>query len=151
MIVTNIIFGLLILWLLIISYFVYKIKSHYDRLVSRTKKTKIDEVLDVLIEKDNVSAKEISQIKKSIQDILYQERFHYQKIGFLRFNPFERVGGEQSFIIALLNQEDSGLILNFLYTREGVRVYAKKVNKGVSEEYELSVEEKEAIKKAKKT
>ncbi len=149
MTVTNTILGLLIFWLLIISYFVYKIKSHYDRLVSRTKKTKIDEILDVLIEKDNVFTKEISQIKKSIQDILYQEKFHYQKIGFLRFNPFERVGGEQSFIIALLNQEDSGIILNFLYTREGVRVYAKKVNKGASEEYGLSAEEKEAIKKAK--
>lgn len=140
---------LLILWLLIITYFVYKIKSHYDRLVSRTKKTKIDEVLDVLLEKDKVFAKEISQIKKTIEEILYQEKFHYQKIGFLRFNPFERVGGEQSFIIALLNKEDSGLILNFLYTREGVRVYAKKVNKGVSEEYELSTEEKEVIKKAR--
>jgi len=146
---TNLIFALLILWLLTLSYFVYKIKSHYDRLVSRTKKTKIDEVLDVLIEKDNVFNKEIDQIKKTIQDILYQEKFHYQKIGFLRFNPFERVGGEQSFIIALLNQEDSGLILTFLYTREGVRVYAKRVSKGTSEEYGLSAEEKEAIKKAK--
>jgi hypothetical protein len=149
MIITDIVLGLLILWLMIISYFVYKIKSHYNRLVARTRKTKIDEVLDVLIEKDNVFAKEISQIRKSVEDILYQEKFHYQKIGFLRFNPFERVGGEQSFIIALLNQEDSGLILNFLYTREGVRVYSKKVNKGISEEYELSTEEKEAIKKAK--
>jgi len=149
MILTHVVVSLLVLWLLIISYFVYKIKSHYNRLISRTKKTKIDEVLDVLIEKDNVFAKEISQIKKSIQEILYQEKFHYQKIGFLRFNPFERVGGEQSFIIALLNKEDSGLILNFLYTREGVRVYSKKVNKGVSEEYELSTEEKEVIKKAK--
>jgi len=149
MILTYVVLSLLILWLLIISYFVYKIKSHYGRLVSRTKKTRIDEVLDTLLEKDNLFVKEISQIKKSIKEILYQEKFHYQKIGFLRFNPFERVGGEQSFIIALLNQEDSGLILNFLYTREGVRVYSKKVNKGVSEEYELSTEEKEAIKKAK--
>jgi hypothetical protein len=147
--VTEIIYGVLVLWLLTLSYFLYKIRNHYHNLIKRTKKRKIDEILDFLIEKDDFFAKEINQIKKTLEKIAYQQRFHYQKIGFLRFNPFERVGGEQSFIVALLDKEDNGLLLNFLYTREGIRVYAKRVNKGTNEEYELSAEEKEAIKKAK--
>lgn len=136
-------------WLLILTFFLYKIRSHYYHLVSRTKKRKIDDILDSLIEKEAFLGQEINQIKKEIEKINYRESFYYQKIGFLRFNPFDRVGGEQSFILALLDKENNGIILNFLYTREGVRVYAKRVKKGVSEEYELSNEEKEVIKNAK--
>lgn len=141
--------GLLIVWLLVLSFFLYKTRSHYNSLISRTKKTKIDDILDSLLERSDVFSKEIDKVKKTVQEIIYHDKAHYQKLGFLRFNPFDRVGGEQSFIIALLDSQDSGIILNFLYTREGIRIYAKKIERGACEEYELSAEEKEAIKKAK--
>lgn len=147
--ITPLILSVLIIWLLILSFFLYKIRSHYYQLVSRTKKRRIDDILDSLIEKNELFNKEIEEIKRKLEEVIYQQNFYYQKIGFLRFNPFDRVGGEQSFILALLNKENTGIVLNFLYTREGIRVYAKRVKKGLSEEYELSNEEKEAIKKAK--
>lgn len=141
--------GAVVFWLLVLSFFLFKTRAHYNNLISRTKKNKIDDILDSLIEKSDISKKEIDKIQKTISEIIYHDKSHYQKLGFLRFNPFDRVGGEQSFIITLLDKEDSGIILNFLYTREGIRVYAKKIERGICEEYELSVEEKEAIKKAK--
>lgn len=147
--ITPLISSVLIIWLLILTFFLYKIRSHYYQLVSRTKKRRIDDILDSLIEKNELFNKEIEEIKRKLEEIVYQQNFYYQKIGFLRFNPFDRVGGEQSFILALLDKENTGIVLNFLYTREGIRVYAKRVKKGLSEEYELSNEEKEAIKKAK--
>lgn len=147
--ITPLILSVLIIWLLILTFFLYKIRSHYYQLVSRTKKRRIDDILDSLIEKNELFNKEIEEIKRKLEEIIYQQNFYYQKIGFLRFNPFDRVGGEQSFILALLDKENTGIVLNFLYTREGIRVYAKRVKKGLSEEYELSNEEKEAIKKAK--
>lgn len=149
---TVFVYGVLIvigLWLLIMTAVVFRLKRHYNNLISRTKKRKIDEILDSLIEKDIFLEAEFNEVKKTIQEIIYEQKFHLQKVGFLRFNPFDRIGGEQSFIIALLNKENSGIILNFFYTREGIRVYAKKVNESKSEEYELSNEEKEVIKKAK--
>ena len=141
--------SLLIIWLAIVSFFLFKTRKHYNSLVSRTKKTKIDDILDNLIDKSDVFNQEIDKIKKTVQEIIYHDKSHYQKMGFLRFNPFDRVGGEQSFILALLDKENSGVVLNFLYTREGIRVYAKRIEAGISEEYELSAEEKEVIKKAK--
>ncbi len=136
------------LWLLVISFFIFKQKKHYNNLISRTKKRSIDEILDVILEKDNQFEKEIDTINKALRKIIDETKLHFQKIGFLRFNPFERVGGEQSFVISLLDGENNGIILNFLYTREGVRIYAKRVKQGKSEEMELSAEEKEVIKKA---
>lgn len=69
------------------------------------------------------------------------------KVGLVRFNPFDKVGSDQSFSIALLNQEHTGLVLSSLYAQDGCRVYAKPILRGKSQ-YPLSAEEVEAIRKA---
>jgi hypothetical protein len=69
------------------------------------------------------------------------------KTGVVRFNPFNDMGGDQSFVAAFLDSENSGVILSNLYSREGSRIYAKPIINGKSQ-YALSDEEKAAIKKA---
>lgn len=71
------------------------------------------------------------------------------KFGMVRFNPFNDVGGDQSFAIAFLNGKDSGIVISSLYTREGTRVYSKSIINGESEKYPLTDEEKKAISIAK--
>ena len=73
-----------------------------------------------------------------------------QKVGFMRFNPFERTGSDQSFAVALLDREDNGLVLSSLYTREGVRVYAKEIQGG-SSKHPLSEEEQKVLRQAMKS
>lgn len=70
-----------------------------------------------------------------------------QKVGFLRFNPFERTGGDQSFVVALLDRDDNGIVISSLYTRDGVRVYAKEIRDGTSK-HALSNEEQQALQQA---
>lgn len=67
-----------------------------------------------------------------------------QKVGFLRFNPFQDTGGDNSFIIVLLDAGDNGFILSSLYMREGTRLYAKAVERG-SVRAPLSDEEQEVL------
>ena len=69
------------------------------------------------------------------------------KVGIVRFNPFNEVGGNQSFAIALLDDSGDGVTISSLFGREGTRVYAKAI-KNKESEYKLSDEEKEAINKA---
>jgi len=73
-----------------------------------------------------------------------------QGVHTVRFNPFKGTGagGNQSFATALLNENGDGVVLSSLYSRERVSVYAKPVQK-FSSEYELSGEEKQAIKSAR--
>ncbi len=73
-----------------------------------------------------------------------------QKVGFMRFNPFEHTGSDQSFAVALLDRQDNGLVLSSLYTREGVRVYAKEVQRG-SSKHPLSEEEQKVLRQAMKS
>ena len=69
------------------------------------------------------------------------------RVGVVRFNPFGGTGGDMSFCVAALDILNDGFVLSGLYSREGVRVYAKPIERGASR-YPLSEEEKQAIEKA---
>jgi hypothetical protein len=131
-----------------LSWVVFKVRKHYYNLISATKKERLDAILDELLQTDKKLTIDVEDIKKQLKEEIKQSQLHLQKVGLIRFNPFDRIGGEQSFVVALLNKEHTGLIINFIYTREGLRVYTKKVNKGKGDEYELSEEEKKAIEKS---
>lgn len=139
---------LLIGWLLFLSYIVFKLRRHYYNLTSRTKKEKLDEILDLLLVEDKKIIEEIIWLKSELKKEVENSQLHLQKVGLIRFNPFDRAGGDQSFVIAFLDKENNGIILNFIYTRDGLRVYTKKVKKGKGVEYDLSEEEKKAIEKS---
>ena len=71
----------------------------------------------------------------------------FQRVGLVRFNPFEDTGGNQSFALALLDAEGNGWVLSSLHARTGTRVYAKAIRGGRSDGA-LSEEETAAIKQA---
>ena len=70
---------------------------------------------------------------------------YFQKIGLLKYNPFGDVGGEQSFILTLLDNHHDGVILNSLHSREVTRLYAKPIKDGSGDKINLSPDEKSAI------
>lgn len=67
-----------------------------------------------------------------------------QKVGFLRFNPFQDTGGDNSFIVVMLDHADNGFIISSLYMREGTRLYAKAVERGIVKQ-PLSDEEQKVL------
>ena len=89
----------------------------------------------------------LGELSQDLKELKAESRSHFKKIGFVRYNPFSGVGGDQSFSIALLNDHNNGVVLTSLFSREGNRVYAKIIEKGVSP-HVLSDEEKQAIKEA---
>lgn len=68
-----------------------------------------------------------------------------EKMELVRFNPFDDVGGDQSFILVLLNKDNSGVLLTSLHHRSFTRIYAKTIKNGQGENITLSKEEKSAI------
>ena len=74
-------------------------------------------------------------------------RFAFQRIGLVRFNPFEDTGGNQSFALALLDAADDGFVITSLHARSGTRIYAKALSGGRSDSA-LSDEETEALRLA---
>lgn len=72
-----------------------------------------------------------------------------QHVGIIRFNPFADKGGDQSFVMAILDDHADGAVLSALHARSDVRVYAKPIVGGQST-YTLTAEEKDAIARAMK-
>ena len=90
----------------------------------------------------------LKKTDKKLQILEKNSKFFLQKVGIVRFNPFPEVGSNQSFSIALLDNNNNGVVITSLYSREENRVYGKPIKNGISE-YSLSKEEIKAIKRAK--
>ncbi|MFO0955800.1 MAG: DUF4446 family protein [Candidatus Saccharibacteria bacterium] len=71
------------------------------------------------------------------------------RIGFVRFNPFNDTGGDQSFCLAIIDARGDGYILSSIHARTGTRVYSKQIHHGKSS-HNLSDEEAAALTKAVK-
>ena len=70
-----------------------------------------------------------------------------QKVGIVRYSAFKDTGSDLSFAVAMLDENNDGIVFNGIYSREMSNIYAKPVKNGVSE-YTLSEEEKESIRRA---
>ncbi|MDP3710711.1 MAG: DUF4446 family protein [bacterium] len=72
----------------------------------------------------------LEELEPRLETVEAISKISIQKTGFLRFNPFPGTGGDNSFVVVILDKEDNGFLLSSLYTREGVRIYAKQIYKG---------------------
>ena len=93
------------------------------------------------VEKQNA---QIMNFCKSLDDNLSK---CIQKVGIVRYNAFKDTGSDLSFALALLDENNDGVVLNGIYSREMSNIYAKPVEKGKST-YTVSEEETQAIQKA---
>ncbi|HUD44599.1 MAG TPA: DUF4446 family protein [Patescibacteria group bacterium] len=136
-------------WLSGLTFILLRTRSHYNNLTGGTDSKTLETVLTEILKDITGAKKHILELQES-RDILEKEgALHIQKIGLLRFNPFNDTGGDQSFILSLLNNHNTGIVISGLYSRSGTRWYAKRVEKGKGIEHELSVEERKAIELAR--
>ena len=145
-----IVIGFFAIWLLILSVLFWQMFSHYNRLTKGANHKSLKAILEDVLAKIDLHGEDIEHLKKYCDNLQRNGNLHIQKVGLLRFNPFKDTGGDQSFILSLVDARDTGIIISALYSRSGTRWYVKKVVEGKGAEYELSEEEKKALKSADK-
>lgn len=143
-----VIFLLYFFWFLILTFLFFKIYLSQSRLLRDGKKSSLMQVLEEVIKKEEENSKLIDLLKKEYAKLEKDGLNHIQKVGLVRFNPFKDTGGDQSFILALVDAKDTGVVISSLHTRTGTRWYAKGIVRGKGVEYELSDEEEKALKGA---
>ena len=107
----------------------------------------LEAVLDSHLDKVDAVARGISDLDARMAVLEAAQRRSFQRVGLVRYNPFEETGGNQSFALALLDAAGDGWVLSSLHARSGTRVYAKAVAAGRSDSA-LSDEETEALRQA---
>ena len=119
--------------------------TNYNTLTDGVNKKNLDTVLSNIIKRIQEQKKDLADLSARCDTIEKNQLFAIQKIGLLRFNPFKDTGGDQSFILSLVDAKNTGVVITALYSRSGTRWYAKKIAHGKGVEHELSEEEKKAL------
>lgn len=120
----------------------------YEAIMSGKKGADLEKIIRVRFkEMDQVKAN-AKRVTKEHKEIKRKLKSCYSKLGVVKYDAFEQMAGKLSFVIALLNEDNSGFVFNSMHSREGCFNYAKEIIKGESY-IPLSDEEKEAIEKAK--
>lgn len=124
-----------------------RLKASYTSFMrGKDGKTLETSILEQFEELDNLS----DIVKKNLLDIKEinaKIENHYQKVGIVKYDAFNEMGGKLSFAITLLDANNNGWILNSMHSREGCYNYIKEIVKGESY-IELSEEEAVSLEKA---
>ncbi len=138
----------LLVWMLFLSIWVYNTSNHYRRLIGKTKREDLKEILNTLLNQQTHGEKKLQEVLVSIESFRKNNLANIQKIGVVKFNPYSGTGGAHSFALCILDGQDNGFIVLSLHGREDSRLYLKEVTLGKTE-YELSKEEMQVFVKAK--
>ena len=139
----------LILIILLIVFIVQmsKLKKRYKIFMEGSTARSLEDTLiyrleqvDELIEANASNERNIDTIFKNMQPC-------FQKIGLVKYDAFNEMGGKLSFSLCLLNELNSGFIINAMHSREGCYTYVKEIIDGNSI-IQLAEEEKQALEQA---
>ena len=128
-----------------------KLNKNYNAFM---KKVGRGENIDEILKKYIMAVEQVDEKNKEIEK--YCNRLDrnigecIQKIGMVRYSAFKDTGSDLSFALAMLDDNNNGVILNGIYSREMSNIYAKQVTNGTAVN-KLSEEEKEALQKALNT
>lgn len=147
-VLSNAVIIVLIVWNLLVTIFVFRIWRHYNRLTQGFTSRNLQDILESLLSEYSNLKKNVKSIEGELKSDHEDGKYHVQRVGILRFNPFSDTGGSQSFTIAILDGKLNGIVMTSLYARTGNRWYAKEVRSGKGKDIELSKEEIAAISKA---
>lgn len=144
----SIMVGILTIGFISILYSNIKLKNKYNKFMKKIGNGKnIEEDLEnymYRVERVERQNAEIISYCKNLDDEVAK---CIQKVGIVRYSAFKDTGSDLSFAVAMLDENNDGIVFNGIYSREMSNIYAKPVKNGVSE-YTLSEEEKEAIRRA---
>lgn len=127
-----------------------KLKAKYLMFMNGLSGVNIERVLEDCLEKVNFVIDKNKEIEYQINTLERNLYYCIQKVGIVRYNAFDNVGSDLSFSIALLDNNDDGLVMSSLYSRDSSSTYAKPIS-GSKSRYALSAEEIKAIDIARKT
>ena len=122
-----------------------KINKNYKNFMKKLGNgNNIEEILNNYISKvEDVDYKN-KEIIKYCEKLNDEISICIKKVGIVRYNAFKDTGSDLSFALALLNDNNDGIILNGIYSREMSNIYAKQI-KNARSNNKLSEEETKAL------
>ena len=141
-----------LLFILVIVLFLKnsKLNKKYNAFMQGNDGQSLEELVKTRFEEIDTIKEIIKKQQEHLEALDESHKMMYQKCGIVRYDAFKEMGGKLSFVIALLNKDNTGFILNSMNTREGCYNYIKEIIRGESYVV-LAEEEQEALQQAMKS
>jgi len=136
---------LVLIWNFVLTGLFLRQLRHYRGLLKGTQKGNLEKILEKNLKQVETNKLEIDKLSNLLLGVDRAGKCHFQKAGLVKFNPFSEMGGNQSFSLALLDGNNSGLVVTSLHGRDLTRLYVKLVKEAKVVGGKLSKEEKSAI------
>lgn len=147
-IIISIIFLIIIIIIINLNIKLNKTKIKLNKFLNSNDEISIEKMITEYLKIIEKVENENHQIKEKLDELEKKVNLSITKTSLIRYNPFEDTGGDLCYALALLNENNDGVILNSIFSREGSYNYAKPITKGVSEKHKLSQEEQTALENA---
>ncbi|MCL4396009.1 MAG: DUF4446 family protein [Chloroflexi bacterium] len=136
-------------WVAFVEYRYQKLAGSFRLLMTGRGGADLEATLIDFVSRMDRIEKMTQEAVQRMDRIEVKSPYLLQHLGVVRFNPFQDKGGDQSFVVAILDDHADGTVLTSIASRVDTRIYAKPVVGGQST-YNLTGEEKEAIARAMK-
>lgn len=118
--------------ILVLLVKVSNLKKRYEKFLTGKNGKSLEDSIIQKFEKMNEIIVEQDFIEQEMQRIDEEHKKSFSKIKVYKYNAFEDMGGETSFVIALLDHNNDGILLNGVSSQNATYVYTKEVQKGTS-------------------
>lgn len=125
-----------------------KIMRKYKRLMRGVDNKNLEALLDQYLTSIRSALTKVDEVSERQTSLETQVNKCIQGVGVVRYNPFEQMGSDLSFSVALLDAHSSGVVITCLFGRQSSSTYSKSIINGKSA-HPLSAEEMEALKIAR--
>lgn len=142
-----VVMAVMLVFLIINSVKIKKMKLTYTSFMSGKDGKSLEEVILKRFKEVDELKKEDAAKKVQLDDINESLRFAFSKMGMVKYDAFNEMGGKLSFALALLDNRNNGFLINAMHSREGCYTYVKEIINGESY-INLGEEEKKALNKA---
>lgn len=133
---------------IILLFEISKLKSRYDKLTTGLRGKSLEDIVRRYVKILEQCEGDIKMMNLEFGKIRKETEHFFSKVGIVRFQGFKDTGGDQSFVLAVLDQNNNGFLLSSLYGRGFAKIYAKEIENGKSPKYKLTEEEQTALEQA---
>lgn len=121
-----------------------KLKKRLDKFMLGKDGRSLEQDIIALFEDNKFLKNNVDKNRMDIKDLYKKVESTFQKMGLVKYDAFNQMGGQLSFCLALLDENNNGFILNSVHSTEGCYFYSKDIKNGECS-LSLGKEESEAL------
>ncbi len=136
--------GIMIILFIVMIAKYNSLKKRYEKFMKGKDAKSLEKDIIALFENNKSIEEENEENRKTLRKLMKVQESCFQKIGIVKYDAFNQMGGKLSFCLCILNNDNTGFILNSVHSSGSCYIYTKEIVGGNCE-LSLGEEERKAL------